>query len=116
MLGAIAGTVALGGCSHSNSPDRMTEDTTRAVYAGDRDAAVANFDDTLKGQVTRAQVGAMSDAMHMLGAYHGVRLLQSNADAGRYDYEADFDKGKMLVMVRVDPSGRLGAYRISPTQ
>ena len=116
LLGAIACAVALSACGGGSSPAKLADETTRAIYATDRDAAVRDFDDALKDQVTRAQVGAMSDAMHMLGTYHGLKQVQGNADTGRYDFTADFDKGTMIVMVRVDPSGKLGAYRITPTE
>ena len=40
----------------------------------------------------------------------------SSPDQGRYDYEADFEKGIMLVSMRLDPSGKIGAYRITAAQ
>ena len=94
----------------------MADETTRAIYAADLSGATSHFDDSLKGQVTRAQLGALSDAMHMLGNYKGLTELQSNGDSGRYDYTANFDRGTMVVMLRVDPDGKIGAYRVSPTQ
>ena len=116
MLGTVAISAAvLSACASVGAPQRLADETTRAVYANDRDAAVRNFDDDLKAQVMRAQVGALSDAMHMLGTYKGLKLVQSDADAGRYDFAANFDKGTMLVMIRLDPTGKVGAYRVTPT-
>jgi hypothetical protein len=115
LSGASALALALAACGGS-SPQKLADDTTRAIYAGDRSGTVANFDDQLKPQVTRAQVGAISDAMHMLGSYKGLQMLDKDGTAGRYDFVANFDKGTMLVMVRMDSNGRIGAYRVSPTE
>jgi hypothetical protein len=112
--GAIL-TLALSACG-GPSPQKLADDTTRAVYAGDRAGTIANFDDQLKPQVTRAQVGAISDAMHMLGDYKGLQMLDHDGTAGRYDFVANFDKGTMLVMVRMDSNGQIGAYRVSPAE
>ena len=114
-LGAMAAAIALSACA-AQSPQRAVDQTTRALYEGNRDAVVANFDDGLKPQVTRAQVGAISDAMHMLGKYKGLQPAQGGSGDGRYDYTANFDHGSMLVMVRVDPDGRIGAYRVTPSE
>ena len=111
----LAIALALSACG-GPSPQKLADDTTRAIYAGDQSSTVANFDDQLKPQVTRAQVGAISDAMHMLGDYKGLQMLDHDGNSGRYDFVANFDKGTMLVMLRMDTNGRIGAYRVSPTQ
>ena len=117
LLGAAALAVALSGCGSSNNPQRLADQTTRALYDGNVDAATANFDDGIKTQVTRAQVGAISDAMHMLGTYKGLQPAQSgDPQTGRYDYNASFERGTMLVMVRLDPDGKIAAYRVSPNE
>ena len=116
LSGAIVLAIALVACG-APTPQRAVDQTTRALYEGDRDAAVSSFDEPLKTEVTRAQVGAISDAMHMLGAYKGLQPLETNTGAnGRYDYAATFDRGTMLVMVRLDPDGRIAAYRVSPQE
>ena len=111
----LAIALALSACG-GPSPQKLADDTTRAIYARDQSSTVANFDDQLKPQVTRAQVGAISDAMHMLGDYKGLQMLDHDGNSGRYDFVANFDKGTMLVMLRMDTNGRIGAYRVSPTQ
>lgn len=115
LAAGFAIALALSACGGS-SPQKLADDTTRAIYAGDQSGTVANFDDQLKPQVTRAQVGAISDAMHMLGDYKGLQMLDHDGNSGRYDFVANFDKGTMLVMLRMDTNGRIGAYRVSPTQ
>lgn len=114
-LGAIALAIALSACApKSDSPLALADDTTKAVYNVDLDATQAHFDDDLKKQVTRADVGALSDKMHALGAYKGLTQKSADPDKGRYDFEAAFDHGIMLVQMRLDPSGKIGAYRIIP--
>ena len=114
LLVAHAAVLAIAacGCAHTATPQDLADATTRAVYAADYDATTANFDDTLKTQVTRKSVGDLSDRMHAYGAYHGLKPAAADAASGRYQYEASFDKGPIAVLLRVDPDGKIGAYRI----
>jgi hypothetical protein len=112
---AVALAIAASACAQTrDDPQALADQTTRGVYNIDYDATTARFDDELKGQVTRASIGALSDQMHALGAYQGLKPLSSEPDKGRYDYEATFEKGAMLVQLRLDPNQKIGAYRISP--
>ena len=112
---AVALALAAAACAQTR-PDftALADQTTQGVYNADYDATVARFDDALKTQVTRASVGQLSDRMHALGAYHGLKQTAADPDKGRYDYEATFDKGTLLVELRVDPDQKIGAYRIVP--
>lgn len=107
---------ALVGCgsSSANAPDALADKITRAVYANDYDATVASFDDETKREVTRTDVGALSDRMHALGTLKSLTQRSGNSDTGRYEYDAAFTSGSMLVQLRVDPSGHVGAYRVVP--
>ena len=112
---AAALAFAAAACAHQGAnPQTLAGDTTRAVYDVDYDGTIAHFDDELKAQVTRASIGQLSDEMHALGAYHGLKATTSDPDDGRYDFQAAFDKGTLLVRLRLDPDGRIGAYRIAP--
>ncbi len=112
---AIALAVAAVACAQPrNDPLALADQTTQGVYNVDYDATVARFDDALKSQVTRASIGQLSDQMHALGAYHGLKQTSADPDKGRYDFEAAFDKGTLLVELRVDPDQKIGAYRIVP--
>jgi hypothetical protein len=64
--------------------------------------------------VTRAEVGTISDQMHKLGDYKGLTMLSSDATKSEFTYRADFTNGSMNVVVRVDPNGKLSAYRVFP--
>ena len=115
MSAAIALAVAAVACAQPRTdPQALADQTTQGVYNVDYDATVARFDDALKAQVTRASIGQLSDQMHALGAYHGLKPTASDPDKGRYDFEAAFDKGTLLVELRIDPDQKIGAYRIVP--
>ncbi len=114
VCAAIALSIAASACAQHADPQALADQTTRAVYDGDYDRTVANFDDTLKAQVTRASVGQLSDKMHALGTYRGVKQTATDPDKGRYEFEAAFDKGTLTVQLRVDPNWKIGAYRITP--
>jgi hypothetical protein len=111
---AVALAIAAAACSQHADPQSMTDDATRGVYDVDLARTTAHFDDTLKSQVSRASIGEIADRMHALGTYHGLKALSSDPDKGRYDYQATFDKGTMLVQIRLDPNQKIGAYRVTP--
>jgi hypothetical protein len=114
-LAALALAIGATGCAHrGDDPQTLADDTTRGVYNVDIAATTAHFDDALKGQVTRGSIGQISDEMHALGAYHGLKPATSDPDNGRYDFQAAFDKGTLIVHLRLDPDGKIGAYRVTP--
>ncbi|BDE05425.1 hypothetical protein WPS_07010 [Vulcanimicrobium alpinum] len=106
--------LAAGGCASpsATSPQTLADETTRAVYDVDMERATAHMDDALKAEVTRASIGQISDQMHALGGYQGLKPSSSDPDKGRYDYEAAFEKGTAVVHIRIDPNQKLGAYKI----
>ncbi len=106
--------VLAAGCSAAHDPRQIAESMTKAVYANDLSGTAAYFDDETKKTVTREEVGALSDRMHSLGSLQGLAQRDSEPDKGRYEFDATFDRGKMLVQLRLDPSGKVGAYRIVP--
>jgi hypothetical protein len=114
LAAAVALAAMLSSCAVAHTPERLADQTTRALYEDNHDAAIANFDEHLRLHVTRAQVGAISDEMHSLGRYKGLSALRVNTDAGRFNYAAKFDRGTMIVMLMVDPAGRIAAYRVRP--
>ena len=112
---AVALAIAACGCaSHHDDPRVLADETTRGVYDADYARTTEHFDAALKLQVTRSSIGKLSDQMHALGAYRGLKPASSDPDKGRYDFEAAFDKGTMLVQLRLDPTQKIGAYRVAP--
>ncbi|HTW85509.1 MAG TPA: hypothetical protein VMD91_15675 [Candidatus Sulfotelmatobacter sp.] len=114
LVAAIAFAALVAGCSRPTGPQQLAVATTRAVYANNVNAAVANFEPALRSQVTSASVAQLSDAMHAMGAMHGFSVAGSTPAQGRYDYTVAFDKGRMLVQLRLDGDRRIAAYRITP--
>jgi hypothetical protein len=110
---ALVILVALAACA-SSDPQSIANNVTRAVYDNNVSAVQPYFDDALRGQVSRASVGVISDKMHALGNYSGLTLLGSDATKREYSYRANFSKGTVNIVVRVDPDGRLAAYRVFP--
>jgi hypothetical protein len=108
----LALAMAMGCASSSSDPSALAEKITRAVYANDFDGTTTDFDDSLKGQVSRAEVGALSDKLHELGDIKQFSQRSGNADTGRYDYDVTLDRGSVVVQLRLDPSGKVGAYRV----
>jgi hypothetical protein len=102
------------GAAGSHSPAGLADSITRAVYNDDYDGTTANFDDATKAQVTRAQLGELADKMRSLGAYQGLTQTSADSDRGVYEYDLRFANGHMTAKLRLDPSGKVGAYRVIP--
>ena len=119
---AAAVALALGmlvcGCSANQSGGSAAstaDGVTKAVYNDDMTGVTESFDDQLKNQVSRGEVGVLSDKMHALGDYKGLTYLSGDPAKSEFTYRADFVRGSMNVVVRVDSDGRLAAYRVFPT-
>jgi TPR repeat protein len=111
---AFALAIAAYGCAHHDDPLALASDTTRGVYDADLTKTTEHFDAALRLQATPGSVKTLSAQMHALGAYRGLTPTASDPAKQRYDFEAAFDKGAMLVELRLDPNGRIGAYRVVP--
>jgi hypothetical protein len=116
LLAALAVlAIGLTGCGGgSGGPQKIADDTTRAVYNNDMTAATANFDSGLAPQVTRASVGMISDQMHQLGNYKGLTVAGMDLPARKYAFDAKFDNGDMTVVLKLDDAGKIAAYRVMP--
>ncbi len=113
IVAALALMLAACNASASQGAAESTADSvTSGVYNNDIDNVTANFDDALKTQVSRGEVGMLSDKMHALGAYQKLSYVSEDPTKNEYTYRADFDKGSMNVVVRMDHDGKLAAYRI----
>jgi hypothetical protein len=96
----------------SKAAQSAADATTKAVYADDYTAVISNFDDAIKGRVSRIQVAALSDELHSLGAYKGIAYIQGDPVKEEYTYRLLFQHGTMSLVVRLDPRGLLAAYRL----
>jgi len=116
LTGALL-SCALAACSNAPSAgtaQQLAERVTRAVYANDLDTTLGTFDEATKRDITRAELGALSDRMHAVGAFKSLVQRDGNPDTGRYEFDASFSGGMMLLQMRIDPSGKVGAYRLVP--
>jgi hypothetical protein len=113
MLG-LAFALGLAACAGNPTGQAQADadSTTKAVYNDDANAVTQNFDDTLKRQVTRSEVGILSDQMHKYGDYKGLTYVSTDPGKNEYTYRADFTKGSMNVVLRLDNDGRVAAYRV----
>jgi hypothetical protein len=113
VLGAaLAAGAALVACGpRADQPQSLADATTKAIYNDDVNGMQARFDDDLRKQVTLDQVALLSGKLHALGGYHGLSQTAVDAAKGRYDYAARFDQATIPVHVRLDPDGRIGAFR-----
>jgi hypothetical protein len=118
-LGIILATaIALAGCASASAdtPIDTADQVTKAVYSDDLNGTVAHFDPDLRDQVKTQDVDQLSRMMRGLGSYRKMTTVNADNLNRRYDYQASFERGSMLVQMRFDPDGRVAAYRISPVQ
>lgn len=115
-LSLVLALAACGGGGNGQAQN-LADSTTKAVYNDDPSGVTAHFDDQLKSQVTRSEVGILSDQMHKAGDYQGLSLLSTDPNKNEYTYKANFSKGSMNVVVRLDANGEIAAYRVmAPAQ
>lgn len=112
VCGSFALALAACGGGGSGQAQSLADSTTKAVYNDDPGGVTAHFDDQLKNQVTRSEVGILSDQMHKQGDYQGLSLLGNDPNKNEYTYRANFSKGSMNVVLRLDENGEIAAYRV----
>jgi len=109
---AVLAVVALAACGHADGPQSIADATTKAIYNDDVTAMQARFSDDLRKQVTLDQVATISSKLHALGPYNGLAQTAADVPAGRYDYNARFAQATIPVHLRLDPTGKIAAYRL----
>lgn len=111
---AYATVALLAACAGSPAGQARSaaQSTTQAVYNDDPAGVASRFDSQLKGQVTRSEVGILSDQMHRFGSYNGLTFVSSDPAKNEYTYRANFSNGSMNVVLRLDQNGTIGAYRV----
>jgi hypothetical protein len=117
-LGALV--LACAGCGsskHAMSPLELADATTRGAYDGDPAATSRYFDSGLRATVTPRSVAVVSQLMHRYGEYQGITQTAEIAKDVRYDFEAQFSHGSMLVQMRLERDKQtIAAYRIVPNR
>ncbi len=117
IVAVLAGAglaLALAACGGgaTGQAQNLADTTTKAAFNDDPNGVTAHFDDQLKSQVTRAEVGVLSDRMHKRGEYQGLTFVSADPNKNEYTYRANFSKGSVPVVVRLDGNGEIAAYRV----
>ena len=113
LLGLAACNGATASSGGGSSPQSTADTATKAVYNDDVTSLESTFEPQLQSQVTRQQVGTLSDKMHAMGNYKGLSETMNDPSKNEFTYRADFDKGFANVVVRVGSDGKLSAYRVA---
>ena len=108
-----AALVALASCSQGSNEQSLADNITKAAYNNDIAGVTQYFDTSLAPTVSRASLGVLSDQMHKLGNYKGLTETGTDLPARRYTFDAKFDRGDMTVFMRLDPDGKVAAYRVT---
>ena len=81
IRGAIACLVLVAaGCGAARTlhdPAGIADSITRAIYANDYDGTTARLDHDTKAEVTRGEIGDLSDRMRVLGTYQGLTQVKA---------------------------------------
>lgn len=106
--------LALASCAPATTgPEDIADRTIRSIYAGDVAQAQNAFDPAIRHDVTANSVRRLSSVMHAFGDYEYVTQVASLSN-GRYDLEAQFAVGSMLVQMRLDDAGKIAALHLVP--
>jgi hypothetical protein len=107
-------TLGLTACTtKTTTAEDVTNRVIRAIDAGDLQQTLSTFDSSVRGTMTPASFDSMSRLMRSFGAYQSVREI-SVLPNGRYDLEANFEDGSMLVQLRLNPAGQIAAFHVIP--
>jgi hypothetical protein len=101
-------------CGEKRPASEVTADKAiRFIYAGDVHDTQQLFGADVRRTITPDSVNQLSSLMNALGNYLGVTQIAAMNDR-RYDLEAQFAHGSMLVQLRLDPAGKVAALHIIP--
>jgi hypothetical protein len=101
-------------CGEKQPTSEITADKAiRFIYAGDVRNTQELFGADVRRTITPDSVKQLSSLMNAFGDYLGVTQIAAMSDR-RYDLEAKFAHGSMLVQLRLDPAGKVEALHIIP--
>lgn len=93
--------------------EQVTDHVIRSIAAGDRRGTANAFDGTVRPTVTSSSFAYASRLVRSFGSYHYTSEV-SALPHQRYDLEAAFDRGSMLVQLRLNASGQILALHMTP--
>jgi hypothetical protein len=107
LLGLSACTPA------TTTAEGVTDRAIRSIYAGDLEQTKTMFDGTVRNAMTPESFHILSHLMQSFGKYNSVSQISQIAGQ-RYDLEAEFDGGSMLVQLRLNAAGQIAALHFIP--
>lgn len=114
VVAAFVGGFALGRLRLEPRAIDLVATTTAAIASDDVARVSSAFDDQVRPQVTPATVAALAQIMQRYGPYEHVEQISEIPARRRYDFEAYFVGGSMLVQLRLDADGKIAAYHVIP--
>jgi hypothetical protein len=100
-------------CARPMRPVDIADDAMRSIETGNLEGTATYFNKEARATMTPASVHALANVMHLFGEYQDVRQIAA-LEHNRYDLEAVFDLGSMLVQMRLDPDGKIAALHVIP--
>lgn len=107
-------TLGLTACTTKPAtPEDLADRVIRSIDAGDLQGTASAFDGSVRNTMTPASFDTVSRMMRSFGTYRSTHQISALPN-GRYDFEANFEGGSMLVQLRLNPSGRIVALHLVP--
>ena len=107
-------TLGLTACTtKSTTAEDLTDRVIRSIQAGDLQQTASAFDNSVRGTITPESFNDLSRLMRSFGTYRAAYEISALPNQ-RYDLEANFDNGSMLVQLRLNPAGRIVALHVIP--
>lgn len=100
-------------CTRPVGPEDIADQTMRSIASDNVDTTAAYFNKEARATMTPASVHALARVMHLFGEYRDVRQIAALQNR-RYDLEAGFDLGSMLIQMRLDKDGKIAALHVIP--
>ena len=107
-------TLGLTACTiKTTTAEDLTVRVIQSIDAGDYENTASAFESSVRSTMTRESFDDVSRLMQSFGAFQVANQISALPNE-RYDLEATFEGGSMLVQLRVDPAGQIAALHIIP--
>jgi hypothetical protein len=103
----------LSACAQTTRSEDLADQVIRSLDADNTQRAASFFNRDVRSTMTPASVHELARVMHAFGRYRYVTETTA-LDSDRYDLEAQFDVGSMLVQMRLDSDGKIAGLHIIP--
>jgi hypothetical protein len=110
---ALSFLAVLSACAPTTRSEDLADQVIRSLDAGNMQRAASFFNQDVRSTMTPASVHELARVMHAFGHYRYVTETTA-LETDRYDLEAQFEVGSMLVQMRLDPDGKIAGLHIIP--